>query len=437
MCSIGDDDYGDEGGIHAMVPDIENVKYAEIEVLCNKCKNPSAVYKLPFREAECKECFLNYARHKFRATLGSSKILPKNAKVLLIFDGSAQAMVLLDMLHHAQTMNTFKRLHCSATILYIDDFQRSSEDADNNGYSEVIAKIQSILGLYNDFESYILPLVHVEAATTYISSFKTLSNEYFNTICYQKQEFLSSLADIKSLTSRQDYLKIHRSKLITAAARKFDCEFAFIANISSDLASDLLTAIALGRGGSASLDVALIDDRLGDGIQIVRPLKDLTEEEIRLYIKAQDLPLLPYQCLGEDIGDSGSLQNLTKKFVKDLQRNFSSTVSTVFRTGSKISSNQNVVSQIESLNLNDCCSDLPDVYCSFCKSVLDYKDSTTVLAIEFSRIVSEIGTTAESVNNLNEKAIQNVGGTNKKCHLKKLCHACRNIYAESSNKQLL
>ncbi|XP_061396328.1 cytoplasmic tRNA 2-thiolation protein 2 [Musca vetustissima] len=427
MCSIGEDDFGDEGGVHSMVPDVkrdESQSSIETERLCNKCKQPGAAYKLAFREPECKDCFLNYVRHKFRAALGSSKVLPKNANVLLVFDGSAQSLVLLDMLHHAQTQNTFKRLHCNATVLYIDDYAVNGED--DKDYEKLLRDVQKTCGTYEHFECFLLPLVKADYVKDLIFDLKLLEENYFSTVAKQKLDFKGAVDCLKSLTSRQDFIKHYRSKIIALAAKHFQCQFAFKADISSDLASDLLAAIALGRGGSAALDVALVDNRLDDDIKIVRPLKDLTEEEIGLYIKAQNLPLLDHRIYGNDCGPSASLQNLTKSFVKDLQQNYSSTVSTVFRTGSKIAS------QIgDDNNKTEGC-------CKFCKSPLDYQDSTTLLAIEFSRIVSECGIkTEDDTSELSMEAQKHVAGDIEGCDLTQMCHACRNIYADSNNNDIL
>ncbi|XP_005179789.2 cytoplasmic tRNA 2-thiolation protein 2 [Musca domestica] len=425
MCSIGEDDFGDEGGVHSMIPDVKTSQpqlSIDNDILCNKCKQPGATYKLAFREPECKECFLNYVRHKFRAALGSSKVLPKNANVLLVFDCSAQSLVLLDMLHHAQTQNTFKRLHCNATVLYIDDYQMHIDGECSPEYEKHLKDVQSTCSTYEHFDCYILPLVKTDTVNDLIFNLKYLPEEYSANVDKHKSQFKELLNCMRSLTSKQDFIKHYRSKVIGLAAKHFQCQFAFKADISSDLASDLLAAIALGRGGSAALDVALVDNRLDDDIKIVRPLKDLTEEEINLYVIAQNLKLLEQRSYGSDFGPSASLQNLTKAFVEDLQQNYSSTVSTVFRTGSKIASQMDEKSEL---------------CCVFCKSVLDYKDSNTLLAIEFSRIVSECGIKTEDISELSMEAHKHVEGDIEGRDLTKVCHACRNIYADSSNKDIL
>lgn len=444
MCSIGEEDFGDEGGVHAMIPDaipatgtdlIENLALQ----FCSKCKKPEAFYKLAFRQAECRECFLLYARHKFRAALGSSKVLPKDEKVILVFDGSAESVALLDMLHNAQTQNTFKRLHCTATVLYIDDFQLLEQGVGtDNDYVQFLEKIKAFLQQYTLFESYIVPLVEDEEVVNCIFNFKTIKElQYHIKHIEQKKSFLNSINSIKSLTSRQDFIKYHRNKLIAAAAKHLSSKFAFMSDISPNLASDLLAAVALGRGGSAALDVALVDDRLGD-IKIIRPLKDLNTLEIELYLRAQDLQALQTKRYGVEMGSTASLQNLTRCFVDNLQQNFSSTISTVFRTGDKIAVNRDVLQRLDELDLNENDNiEIREKFCSFCNSYLDYQDSSTLLAKEFSRLVSESGCSIDKCVDKNKKAKQNVEGSLEKSYFKKLCHACRNICMDSQSEHLL
>lgn len=440
MCSIGEDDFGDEGGLHAMIPDVKLINDIDLNKqpasqVCHKCQGSGAHYILPFRQAECRACFLLYVRHKFRAALGSSKILPKDAKVLLVFDGSAEALVLLDMLHHAQTQNTFKRLHCTVTVLYIDDFELlAGNKTSANEYEQFLEKMQAFLQQYKQFESFIAPLVEENIVTECLINFKDIKdNEYHLQHVDQKQCFLKLIDSIKSLTSRQDFLKCYRSKLIACIAKHFKSKFAFMPDISPNLATDLLVAVALGRGGSSALDVALVDDRLDNDVKLVRPLKDLNNIEIELYLKSQNLDPLQVKRFGLDGGSTASIQNLTKSFMDNLQQNFSATVSTVFRTGDKIAVNHDIVAQMDNLNLNE----MADKCCTFCHSFLDYQDSNTLLAIEFSRLVSESGCTLDKCTNLNAKAQENVQGSMKKPFLKKLCHACRNIYLDAGNETLV
>ncbi|KAH8377331.1 hypothetical protein KR093_004900 [Drosophila rubida] len=399
MCSIGEDDFGDDGATHAMPPgSFPMGTVISSSGSCNKCGiNSNALYKLNFRAAECQDCFLNYARHKFRAALGAAKALPRNAEVLLLIDGSAESLVLLDMLHFAQTQNTFKRLHCNARVLYVD--VRSSSDP-----------LPSLLALQTRYAPFQFNIVQLGAAPTNVCLL-----ENYNVINNNGEQ-----KPLRTLTARQDYEQQQRKALIGAVAAQMQCSHVFEPSISTTLATQLLTSVALGRGGSVALDVALLDDRLPNGIKLLRPLKDLNEQEVQFYVHAQKLQ--PFAKVDQELSSHASLQNLTRAFVANLQENYASTVSTVFRTGDKMAINQQASGEIHST-------------CQLCQSVLDSELSDTLLAIEYSRTVSEMGAALqhnqENVATLEQCARQRLTSTDN------LCHACRNIKAELSSGSLM
>lgn len=401
MCSIGEDDFGDEGGAHAMVAESLPAGIVLTPGDCNKCGTTSSseLYKLNFRTAECRDCFLSYVRHKFRAALGAAKVLPRDAEVLLVLDGSAESLVLLDMLHFAQTQNTFKRLHCNARVVYVED--QALQECDP-------VDVESLKALSRQYEPFDFHVIELGTPSSSLREIK----EYSPTFSKENNRLRSKLDKLRSLTARQDYLQQERKNLIASVAQQLHCSHVFESSISVDLATQLLTAIALGRGGSAALDVALLDNRLAGGaVKLLRPLKDLNEQEVQFYVHAQRLkPLVRTSSrYGQERGETASLQNLTAAFVTNLQQNYASTVSTVFRTGDKIAPNTHP----------------EQASCVHCQSALDSRLSDTLLAIEYSRSVSEAGVAlyknGEDLEGLAKRRLESLDG---------LCHACHSIQAE-------
>ncbi|KAL9876596.1 cytoplasmic tRNA 2-thiolation protein 2 [Glossina fuscipes] len=435
MCNI-EEDFGDEGA-HTMIADEEPRTNLVSNVLemnnCYKCGSSGAIYKLRFRQAECSDCFLLYARHKFRAALGSAKILPNDAKVMLLFDGSAESVVLLDMLHCAQSQGDFKRLCSAVIVLYVDELALIfDEDMELDDTRIILKTMQLFLANYNEFQSYIVPfLKNEEDVARSICQFSEINVEYLKRDVAAEQKFVECISQIQNLTSRQDFVKHQRNKLIARAAKHFNCQFTFKADINTTLASDLLTAICLGRGPTAANDVSLIDDRLNDGIKLVRPLRNLSKLEIDLYLKARSLKSLQCHYYGKNKGTNGSLQNLTRSFIDNLQTSFSSTVSTVYRTGDKIATKHDLSSNVEDMQINSC---------SFCCSILNSKqNSTTLLAVEFSRLVSaKSSKSAKNCLKFNSHMQYNVlGEAEGTQQISRLCHACCNIYRDVEKKNLL
>ncbi|XP_055373227.1 cytoplasmic tRNA 2-thiolation protein 2 [Condylostylus longicornis] len=407
MCSIGEDDFGDEGGAHAMIKDNEMDTSCEVDqvekIVCKKCNQNLAAVKIQFRDAECQNCFLMNVRHKFRATLGSSKLIPKDSEILILFDGSNASIVLADMLHYAQTQNNFKKLHCSTKLLYIDE---------DFGHNLDLKEIENFLRKYN-FESYIVSLggngdpVNFKEILNYIQNPQRKSEE---------ENFQTEFGNIKTLTSQQDYLERRRKVILKKAADFLDIKFIFLPDTTSDLAVTLLTDVSLGRGASMADDVSLCDNRY-ENVKFVRPIKDLLPQEIECYLKFCNLN---HTELSEHIPYGSNLE--------------SDAISTIFRVGEKIAVNKknqdvNLESTLEKLNISS-------TKCMFCNANLDFFDSNTLLAIEFSRLASE-NTDSENLDNLDsleKRAWESLYGesTNDKI-LKNLCHGCRNLYRDCGN----
>ncbi|XP_059613325.1 cytoplasmic tRNA 2-thiolation protein 2 [Phlebotomus argentipes] len=343
MCSIGEDDFGDEGGAHSM-PVTEKETPADLGT-CKKCGSP-AVVKLIFKEAQCKDCFLYYIRHKFRANLGSTKILPRNCKVLTVFDGSAGSVCLLDLVITSLRMDNHKRLNMDHCVVFLDDsFLTKRKESIN----KVVQQFQE--------EFYYISLADDSNTPKKWEAEVEVSND---------EAFLKMRMNFSSQTAWEDFLEQRRKNLIRKVAKKLNCSHVFLPDITIDLASSLLSNISLGRGSSVALDVGFIDDRDPE-VTLLRPIRDLTMKEVENHIRVRQL-----KCLQAAASDSqGSIQSLTEKFVLNLQENFSATVSTVFRTGDKLAP-----------------KNFSDGNCVLCQSNLDWKGSRTLSAVEFSSTVS-------------------------------------------------
>lgn len=405
MCSIVEDDFGDDGGAHAMTEEIQqNEEILENEI-CKKCNLEPIVVKLNNKEAQCKECFLTYVRHKFRASLGSTKIVRRTSNVLVLFDGSAESVVLLDMLKFALSGETFKRLHFNTSVVFMDEMFLFDYTEENR---------------LKKFDEVKMCLKNFGFKTFYSSISGTGDVMDIEESCFNQKDdetFLKILNSFKSLTQKQDFISQQKNNLLRKIAQKMDFNFVFLSEIGPDLAKTLLTQISLGRGSSSYLEMAFCDDRTSD-VQLIRPIRDLNEKEIQNYLKLNNLLSVSLKSYGEDEGEFNSIQNLTSRFVNGLQTNFPSTVSTVFRTGDKMTFKS---------------KDSLDSKCKFCKADVDFEGSQTLLAIEFSRLVSaNCGNKDNQLSTIiAEKALSNLNG-DESALKKNLCHGCRNIFVEGN-----
>lgn len=73
-----------------------NSKYLAAEGICMKCGN-KAVVLVRNNDPFCKTCFLEYAVHKFRATIGKARVIHQGQKVLLAVSGGSSSSAMLDL----------------------------------------------------------------------------------------------------------------------------------------------------------------------------------------------------------------------------------------------------------------------------------------------------------------------------------------------------
>ncbi|XP_049547275.1 cytoplasmic tRNA 2-thiolation protein 2 [Anopheles darlingi] len=442
MCSIVEDDFGDDGGVHAMKEDTPQPQLVENE-LCRKCNVEEAVLKLDHKEPQCRMCFLSYVRHKFRASLGSSKIVRRGSRVLIILTGTPENVALLDMVRFGLEQDAFKQLRIEPVLLFVDDDFLSKTPPERQ---EKLANLQDILRQFS-------------FPTHYTVSGSTKVVEWPSDGAFTPPETFSSEEDrlreiingTRSVTSKQDLLEQVRKRTYQAVARTLQCNYVFLSDIGIDLAKTLLSHVALGRGCSIAQDVAFCDDRNGT-VKLIRPIRDLNPDEITQYLKLAEKQ---HNTLArvDHFADRPSLQNLTAKFIDNLQESFPSTVSTIYRTGDKLdalkpchNSRAEVSTEGDILGLFQ--KKKPAIprgggdpeQCVFCGAVLDYRGSKTLYATEYSRLVSSRVNASCSHEDILVKSKQmeldaarmvNGEDENELSQLKKnLCHGCRNILVD-------
>uniref|UniRef100_A0A1B0AKU0 Uncharacterized protein n=1 Tax=Glossina palpalis gambiensis TaxID=67801 RepID=A0A1B0AKU0_9MUSC len=167
----------------------------------------------------------------------------------------SESIVLLDMLHYAHSQGVFKQLCYSVIVLKTDEFASIFGEAMELDGTEIFLKtVQLSLTSYKQFQSYIVTfLKNEEDVAKSICQFSEINVIYLNRDVTPEQKFVECISQIQNLISRQDFVKHQRSKLKARAAKHFNFQFTFKADINTTLASHLLTAICLGRGITAAL----------------------------------------------------------------------------------------------------------------------------------------------------------------------------------------
>lgn len=391
-----------------MVADIKISEEATYDIPCRKCRVEMVDIMLSPKDGLCQKCFMLYVRHKFRATLGITKLIPKNARVMVLADGSLQSVAMLDMIKYGVEDELFKKLHVViGGVLTIDNLELCSITGSSK--VELLEKYRKSLMYLN------MPLYLASVGSEEIKSFETESiaeNDLSTT-------FTKKFQSLKSLSTRQDYLHQLKRKLIHIAAKRLECPFVFTPEIGVDIAERLLTNISLGRGAGTALDISFCDDRIED-VRIVRPMRDLVPVEVEHYIRLNNLEVVELPKYGLSSGESASIENLTHNFVTNLQDKFASTVSTVSRTGDRL--------KVTTYDVTG--------RCKVCHLSLDCASSETLFAVEYSKIVAQHADShLEDTDFIQDEALKKTQGVDGV--VKDLCYGCRNILLDTDDPDVL
>ncbi|CAH1724926.1 unnamed protein product [Aphis gossypii] len=381
-----------------------------LELKCRKCLIEDGNVVLQKKYVYCKTCFVPMVTHKFRATLGKSKLVNRGERVLVCVSGSLSSVSLLHMIWTGLQQSTYKRLTFDPVVLYIDESVLHNYPHDQED------KIKEL------FEKYGLTYHVVKFAAAVYSDNCLNEERYIDQYNDKLKNIFNSLSD---LTLKEDMLMKLRKYAITKLAELLKCTRIMTAENEHKLSIRLLSNVALGRGSQTSLDIGLaVNNKNNDKTSLVtiRPMRNLSAKEISYYALFNNLDDFMHSNFLTATSEDESIQKTTERFVNDLQVDFPSTVSTIFRTGEKISEKTSAIS-----------------YCLLCQGIMDVNmsPSSAMEATKYSKYVSLMGVKALELSLKdvkNEEANQKncTGCKCKKQDLKEeiiegLCYACTHI----------
>ncbi|NXD04891.1 CTU2 protein, partial [Certhia familiaris] len=152
----------------------------------------------------------------------------------------------------------------------------------------------------------------------------------------QTQELLRSFEAAGTATAREELLEMLRTHLIVQTARDRGYSKVMMGESLTRVAIKLLTNLSLGRGAFLAVDTGFTDQRHGD-VMVVRPMRDYTAKEIAFYNLFFGVPTVIVPPLFTKRREKPSIHQLVERFLLGLQEEFPSTISTVYRTGEKLS----------------------------------------------------------------------------------------------------
>ncbi|KRZ79560.1 Cytoplasmic tRNA 2-thiolation protein 2 [Trichinella papuae] len=313
--------------------------------LCVKCSNLGEVI-LHEKDVFCKRCFKRYCLHKFRLSLGRYRLFRNNETALIYLDGSASSVFLFRIVTELVTRTDPKKMLLRPIFVHI--IESGNNQSGCKDFQALIDLVHS-----NNFKLHLFSLADI-----YQKSFSEVSH------CQQwkdDQEKIDILFQhCSSATVKLELLQRLKTMLLYKIARYYETCFVMLSCNSTLLSGRVLSHIAQGRGDQIPDDVAVIDKRW-PGVQFLRPLCELSEPEICFYnyffnngcISFPSVMTLTNHLLEEE-----SIQRESKLFIHELQSKFTSTVSTVFSSVSKLPSVSSTSDQVMNR-------------CKFCYSILD------------------------------------------------------------------
>uniref|UniRef100_A0A8C6XBF5 Cytoplasmic tRNA 2-thiolation protein 2 n=1 Tax=Naja naja TaxID=35670 RepID=A0A8C6XBF5_NAJNA len=336
-----------------------------------------------------RDCFKDYFVHKFRAMLGKNRCIYPGEKVLLAFSGGLASSSMLRQVQEGLNREAAKKLRFRPGIIYIDEGAvcgRSLDERENT-CRQVEAILRATGFPYHLVfleEAFDLPtsvlnsLSHSAAgqppsykeavadftrwqqqqqrekkrddvATSLEDRLAECSvqgccwqgrlaalDEAGSSLASHTQDLSRLFAGVKSLTAKEELLQTLRTHLVLHVARRNGYTKVMVGDSCTRVSIKLLTNLSLGRGAFLAMDTGFFDSRYGD-VLILRPMREYPAKEIAFYNYLFGVPTIFTPGLDTKASDRASIHLLIESFLCKLQLEFPSTVSTVYRTGEKLS----------------------------------------------------------------------------------------------------
>ncbi|XP_070575759.1 cytoplasmic tRNA 2-thiolation protein 2-A-like isoform X2 [Ptychodera flava] len=308
-----------------------------LRTTCMRCDQSAVVELKAYELVFCRQCFLNYFTHKFRSTIGKSKLVKKGEKGI--------------------REENHKKLRFHPGVIYMDEGavtgQSSQEreavcDQIQNALSECTfpCHVEALENAVDLDDKCLQPGENDGSCETVTRNMTKLRIEIDDSKTMQLQELLSST---KSVTAKEDIVQKLRNKLLLHIARTYKYDKVMLGNSGTNLSVCILSDLAKGRGAAVPLDTNFADYRHGD-ILFLRPMREFTSKEIAIYNRFHNIEPVVIPTLTTKAPVNASINHLTEAFVTNLQVNFPSTVNTVFRTGEKLCD-----AKSRSTDMENCC----------------------------------------------------------------------------------
>ncbi|XP_053843074.1 cytoplasmic tRNA 2-thiolation protein 2 isoform X1 [Vidua macroura] len=342
---------------------------------CMKCGQGTAALVIRVGDPFCRGCFREYFVHKFRAMLGKNRVIFPGEKVLLAVSGGPASSAMVRQVQEGLSREAAKRLRFVPGLVYVEEGAVRRQSPEQR--EQTLAQMETLL----QATGFPYHLIHLEEALelppsilqpgperagTSGPSYKEAVDSFIQQQrqdgdsgtsqpghsapdtpagppatprlpdAAQTQELLRCFEAAATATAREELLEMLRSHLIVQTARDRGYAKVMMGESLTRVAVKLLTNLSLGRGAFLAVDTGFTDRRHGD-VMVVRPMRDYTAKEIAFYNFFFGVPTVIVPPLFTKRREKPSIHQLVERFLLGLQEEFPSTISTVYRTGEKLS----------------------------------------------------------------------------------------------------
>ncbi|KAK5644881.1 hypothetical protein RI129_006181 [Pyrocoelia pectoralis] len=330
MCSVGDD------------VDEEKAKFMEkkelpnlTNSLCIKCRTSKPQIVLHNQYPYCKACFISGTVHKFKALLGKNRIVRFNESVLIHHRTGHASTALLHFLRTGLDLSTPKKIQFKPVVVYIE----------KNYNIDINERIRLSCQVNAEVTRFHFPIFFINLSQYLVnkSNLSSILHEKVDDMRIDENDSIkikNVLKNNPNLTVQTEMVDIYENELLIKVAKHLGCKCIFTPDLGVDIASQLLTNVSLGRGENIPYDTGTTDLRDCD-VTVMRPLRNFTIKELALYNYYNAIE--PVSFVRKIKNPYSSIQNLTEKFVSDLQANYPATISTIVRTGDKLGMSNEVL----------------------------------------------------------------------------------------------
>ncbi|GBC00104.1 hypothetical protein RclHR1_03750003 [Rhizophagus clarus] len=324
-----------------------NVKIKPTTKNCVKCKTAKAII-LVRHSTYCKKCFQHVFVGKFRKNVEKSRTasnFSSGEKVMIGFSGGTSSRAMLQLISEYNEAIPHKRVYSEIVVCHIDESLLLNQKSTIPQIEQSVRKYNyPFIGLYlQDIYNSDVTKNGCYNSVIEIAIDAKISQQEDSTIS-SSEKLLSLLNNISKLTAKEDFIWYLKLCYLIDTARKNGCTRLFLGDCSTRLSIKIISLTSKGRGFSLPLETSSETDWFEDVI-ITRPMKDMLAKEIGIYNQFIGLDDVYIQGVTSMMHAKASIERLTEDFIVGLEKEFPSTVSTIARTGAKLTPSDSIMKE--------------------------------------------------------------------------------------------